>query len=157
MSAILRDVPSVVIVDDDEDQLFLTLKVLEKAKLKSQLVTIRGGSEIIKYLTTCYEYENVPVRNLPALILLDLDMPDVDGFTVLRWIRANPLLGAVKVVILSGSENPHDIERCKELGAHGFVTKRNSSALLLYILSQIFASPSEVAFASAVIEATSKT
>ena len=71
---------------------------------------------------------------LPAVIFLDLNMPIIDGFTVLQWIRRHPALRAVRVFVLSSSEHPADLHRCTSLGAQGYLVKDPGSVVLGSVL-----------------------
>jgi len=136
MSDLPHHLPSIVLVDDDADQLFLTRKMLEKAGVKNPLVEIGGGPEAIAYLDGCGGHDGSAETALPALVFLDLRMPTADGFDVLRWVRSKPALSSVKVIILTSSDDQDDVKRCTALGAQGFLMKHPNSAVLAAVLRQ---------------------
>ena len=94
---------------------------------------VRDGAEAIQYLNGEGPFSNRDEYPLPALVLLDLKMPRVDGFEVLKWVRAQPGLRTLLVVVLTSSEDLRDVNRAYELGANSFLVKRmdfeNSVAL----------------------------
>ena len=104
----------VLVVDDNPDHRFLTKRAL--APLEMDVDMASGGEEALRRCTT----EGV---QLPDLVLLDIKMPGLDGFEVLRRLRATPATRRVRVVVFSSSENAQDVARATEAGADGFVTK----------------------------------
>jgi CheY-like chemotaxis protein len=114
--------PPILIADDDPDDLFFTKRVLVKAGVKNPLVPLHDGEEVIKFLITALT-EMPKADPKPCLLLLDIKMPRRDGFEVLEWIRNQKALDALKIVILSGSDEPRDRERASDLGADDYLVK----------------------------------
>ena len=93
------------------------------------LVTVRDGQEAISYLSE---------EPRPDLLLLDLKMPKMNGFDVLRWVRANPEMRNLPVVVFSSSDLPEDKERAKELGAREYFVKGSNWEEFVSELSKKF-------------------
>jgi CheY-like chemotaxis protein len=128
--------PLVLIVDDDEDALEMTRRLVHRAEPTANVVLAQGAGPAMAYLLQASQPGEL-VAALPALILLDVNMPGTDGFELLRWIRRNQSLAGIKVVMLSTSESPADIKRATELGAHGFLIKYPNRAVLACVLHQV--------------------
>ncbi|CAH0996053.1 Response regulator rcp1 [Emticicia aquatica] len=110
----------VIICDDDEDDLFLIKSVLEDIQFKNQTVFLKNGFEVMETLQKNDRDATV------GLILLDLNMPKMDGREVLKAIKSNPDYCRIPVVILTTSGSPQDIEQCYALGANCFISKPSS-------------------------------
>ena len=90
-------------VDDSPDDRYLLQRACRNGRVCFLLKTLAGGIEAIRYLRGESEFANRLKHPLPDLIFLDLKMFDMDGFQVLRWIRANPATRAIPIVMFSGS------------------------------------------------------
>src|SRR5882672_7903883 len=99
----------ILIAEDREDDVFLIRRSLEKANVFNPLQVVGSGEETIAYLKGEGRFANRSEYPLPGLLLLDLKMPRTDGFEVLRWIRQQPGLKALRVVVLTSSEDMRDI------------------------------------------------
>lgn len=115
--------PSILIVDDSSDDFILLMRALMKAGVVNPLYWVRSGGEAIKYLNGTGPYEDRNNYPLPSVILLDLNMPDGDGFEVLTWIRNKYPSGGLLVVVLTRVEEIKKINRAYALGANSFLTK----------------------------------
>src|SRR5262245_32515940 len=115
----------VLMVDDSEDDCLLFKMALRKAERLSFIGSLPDGEEAIAYLNGDGKYLDRKRYPLPDMLLLDLMMPRKDGFEVLEWLRGQPFPNMV-VVVLSGSEQPQDIEKALALGAHYYHTKEGS-------------------------------
>lgn len=116
----------ILLVEDREDDVLLVQRSFEKARLLNPLVVVRNGEEAINYLRGEGKYSNREEFPLPDLILLDLKMPGFDGFDVLRWIRTQANLRALRVIVLTSSENVYDVDKAYSLGANSFLVKPSS-------------------------------
>lgn len=110
-------------VEDSEDDVFIMKRVLKKAGVENPVRVAWNGQEAVDYLAAALD----PVRRedhpLPYLVLLDLKLPYRDGFEVLEWIRRQPGLDEVKVVMLTGSGETRDRQRALALGARAYLVK----------------------------------
>jgi CheY-like chemotaxis protein len=113
----------ILLVEDREDDVLLIQRSFERAKLSNPFHVVRDGVEAIDYLAGEGAYANRREHPLPDLILLDLKMPKVDGFEVLAWIRAQPTLKSIPVLVLTSSQQLKDVNRAYEMGANSFLVK----------------------------------
>jgi two-component system response regulator len=121
-------------VDDSPDDRLLVQRAWEKARVAFQLKTVDGAVQAIRYLSGEMEFGDRSVFPLPDLILLDLKMPEMNGFQVLRWIRANPATRAIPVALYTGSFIPEDIAKGYAAGASLFITKPPEFSTLIEIV-----------------------
>ena len=121
-------------VDDSPDDRLLLQRACRNSGVCFLLKTLAGGVEAIRYLRGESEFANRAEHPLPDLIFLDLKMFDMDGFQVLRWIRANPATQAVAVVMFSGSFLTKDITKGYAVGADYFIPKPADFEALLKIV-----------------------
>src|SRR6185436_2979876 len=110
-------------VDDSPDDRFLLQRACRTGRVCFLLKTLAGGIEAIRYLRGESEFANRAEHPLPDLIFLDLKMFDMDGFQVLRWIRANPTTRAIPIVMFSGSFIMKDVSHGYAEGANYFIPK----------------------------------
>src|SRR2546430_1258148 len=119
----MPDPPTILIADDLEDDVFLIRRSLQKANVANPLQVVRDGAEAIAYLEGSGKFVNRNKYPLPGLLLLDLKMPRTDGFEVLRWVRQQPGLKALRVIVLTSSEDIRDVNQAYECGANSFLVK----------------------------------
>jgi len=113
----------ILIADDSEDDITVIRKAFQKAFIPNPLYAVKSGEEAIAYFKGEGLYSNRDEYPLPDLLLLDLKMPGIDGFDVLRWIRQQPTLSATRVVVLTGSDHIRDVNQAYQLGANSFMVK----------------------------------
>ena len=116
MNTITSQIPSILYVDDDKDDLFF-LKESFANSVQASMISASDGEEAVQWLT------NVPIQDLPALIILDLNMPKKDGRQTLEYLKSTPRFSKIPVVILSTSKNSVDKEICTNLGAVSYLEK----------------------------------
>jgi len=114
---------TILLAEDNEDHVILIKRAFDKANLLNPLQVVRDGAQAIDYLRGMGPYADRAEYPFPALMLLDLKMPNCDGFDVLQWIRDNKNLTPLRVVVLTTSDRVFDMHRAYELGAHSFLTK----------------------------------
>ena len=119
----MPDQALILLVEDREDDIFLLRRSFEKAGVANPIQVVRNGEEAISYLTGTGMYSDRAEFPLPELILLDLKMPRLDGFEVLKWLRSQPELSRLRVVVLSCSDDIQDVNRAYKLGANSFLVK----------------------------------
>jgi|SRR5579862_968218 len=115
--------PLILVVEDSEDHIFLLQVAFKKAGITNPVQEARGGEEAIAYLAGTGPFSDWSKHPLPAIVLLDLKMPGTDGFGVLRWIREQPGLKQLRVVMLTSSDLDQEVVLAHELGAKSFLTK----------------------------------
>ena len=109
----------IMLVEDEEDDVTLTLRALEHNDIRNEVVVAADGEQALDLLFPA----DLAQRLVPALILLDINIPKVSGLEVLRTIRADVLSRAVPVVMLTTSNEERDILESYELGANSYVRK----------------------------------
>ena len=112
----------ILLVEDNPHDLELTLIALAKSQLANEVVVVRDGAEALDYLHRRGEFAARVVGN-PAVILLDLKLPKVDGLEVLKEIRSTDALRPIPVVMLTSSKEEQDVVRSYELGVNAYVVK----------------------------------
>lgn len=119
----MNDKRTILVVDDSENDLFLLRTAFRKAEFLTPLQEVHNGLEAIAYLKGDAPYSNRDTFPLPAVMLLDLNMPMKNGFDVLNWVRANQGLKRLIIIVLTASTRPEDVERAFDLGATSFLVK----------------------------------
>jgi len=112
---------AVLLVEDDRDEVAVALRALERADLQVEVSVARDGVEALEVLGL-EAGESAPQP--PRVVFLDLKMPRVDGWEVLRRMHDDPRTRELPVIILSWSDQKQDVRRCYELGANSFLVKR---------------------------------
>ena len=112
----------ILYVDDSVRDTELALEVMKDFNLLNEVFVVRDGAEALDYLYRREAFEFRQDEN-PAVILLDLKMPKIDGIEVLRQIKSDPQLRMIPVVIMTSSREDHDLSLCYELGANAYVVK----------------------------------
>ncbi len=110
----------VLLVDDDDDAILLIQLLLKRANVTSPINIATDGEQAIAYFQS--RLEN-PSTLLPMIVFLDLKLPRKDGFEVLKWVRSQPALNDLPIVIMSSSNRPLDMETARTLGADFYCEK----------------------------------
>ena len=119
----MPDQAVIMLADDSQDDILLIQTAFRKGNILNPLQVVRDGEEAIGYLKGEGKYANRSEYPLPALLLLDLKMPRVDGLQVLRWIRQQPGLNYLRVVVLTSCDQMRGVSEAYELGANSFLVK----------------------------------
>ncbi|MDR3390528.1 MAG: response regulator [Sulfuriferula sp.] len=109
----------ILLVEDNSDDLELALLALKANGMENEAVVARDGQQALDFLFA----ERSSCEDIPEVVLLDLKLPFVDGFEVLRQLRANQATRFLPVVILSSSREERDLTKCYELGANSYIQK----------------------------------
>lgn len=120
----------VYLVDDDEDDCYLAQQAL-RPQATCEIKTFHDGQELITFLST---HDNLP---LPTLILLDLNMPMLNGFETLTLLKEQERWAHIPVVVLTTSDDHADKSKCKALGAEAFLTKPANYRTLSDVLASV--------------------
>ena len=118
----------ILYVEDEETDVTLLQHVLAKAAIHNPLQTVKDGKAAMDYLSGNGPFADRRAHPLPGLVLLDLNLPYWSGFEVLEWIRQQPQLRRVPVVIFTSSSRPDDIARAYDAGANAYLVKPNALA-----------------------------
>lgn len=113
---------TIVMIEDDEGHAKLIEKNLRRAGIMNEIVHIDNGRKATEYLLGKGEYEKDKPAT-PMLILLDLNLPELDGFQILEAIKADERTKLIPVIILTTTDNPREVDRCYALGCNVYVTK----------------------------------
>lgn len=119
----MNDKQTILLVDDSENDLFLMRTAFKKAEFGVLLQEASSGTQAIAYLKGDSAYGDRCRFPLPAVMLLDLNMPMQNGFDVLTWVRSQSGLKRLSVIVLSASTRGEDIERACDLGCNSFLVK----------------------------------
>jgi two-component system response regulator len=122
----------IMLIEDDPSDVYLTREAFADYKLRNRLIVFGNGRHALDYLRG-----RGPDRSLPDLILLDLNLPGLDGRDLLSELAADPLLGAIPVVILTGSHAEADILRARRLRVADFVVKPVDFARLVDVVKRV--------------------
>ncbi|GEB72658.1 MULTISPECIES: response regulator [Pseudoalteromonas] len=114
---------TILMADDDEDDRLLTQDALAESRVLNELHFVEDGVELLEYLERRGKFEDKLLSPRPGLILLDLNMPRMDGREALEAIKANPNLKGIPVVILTTSKQEEDMVKGYNLGAASYITK----------------------------------
>jgi len=114
-------------VEDDDNDVFLLNRVFDQAGISSPLHVVRDGQLAIDYLSGSGGFADRQTHPLPCLVLLDLKLPKKNGLEVLEWIRHQPRLKSIVVVLFSSSALPQEVERAYELGVNSYIQKSSDS------------------------------
>lgn len=112
----------ILMADDDDDDFLLTKKALNESKLLNELHRVKNGEELLHYLRD-KDGKNREKHCRPGVILLDLNMPKMDGREALREIKSDPVLKEIPIVVFTTSKAEEDIIRSYQLGVNSFITK----------------------------------
>ena len=113
----------ILMVEDNPDDVELTLRSLRKNNISNEVVVVRDGAEALDYLFATGNYSGRDISVMPAVILLDLKLPKVSGLEVLRRLRADKRTEILPVVILTSSKEEQDMINGYKLGANSYVRK----------------------------------
>ncbi len=118
----MSELKTILLAEDNPKDVELTLEALSEFNLANRVIAVKDGVEVMEYLQYKGKYQN-RVQENPAVILLDIKMPRMDGIEVLNAIRSDPALKRLPVVMLTSSKEEPDLKRCYELGANAYVVK----------------------------------
>lgn len=130
---------SILVADDEQDDVLLLKMALKMARLNVELLVARDGQQAVDYLTSGVLNGKPCATRLPGIFLLDLKMPNMNGFDVLEWLATRSELKKLPVLILSSSSDAGDVRRSREMGACEYLIKPHSPAELRRLLTDICA------------------
>ena len=127
----------ILLVEDNPDDVELTRIAFDEAKVANNLVVVRDGAEALDYLFARGAHAGRDAADLPSIVLLDLNLPRVDGREVLQAIREDPRTRSLPVVVLTTSAEPFDVDKVYELGANSYIQKPVDFARFVEVVRQI--------------------
>ncbi len=128
---------SILVADDDAQDTMLVRMAAERASLCLRLNSVTDGEQAIDYLMGRQQFADRNAHPFPTMMLLDLKMPGLSGFDVLDFVRQEPDLRRLPVVIFSSSDDPKDIRRAYDAGANSYLCKPHSTGDLSALLKAL--------------------
>jgi len=128
----------ILVVEDNADDEFLLLRMLQRTRLKSHVDVVRDGKKALDHLT----HHEAKIEDLVA-VFLDLNIPSIHGLQLLAMIRADDRLCHLPVIVMTSSNSPKDIEECHRLGVVAYVQKPVSLANFSKAIADILPSPDD--------------
>ena len=113
----------ILLVEDNPDDLDMTLRALRKAHLANHIQVARDGAEAIEFIFGTGPHAGRNIENRPKVVLLDLKLPKVDGIEVLRRIKGDPRTKMIPVAVLTSSKEQPDVSECYSLGVNSYIVK----------------------------------
>jgi CheY-like chemotaxis protein/DNA-binding XRE family transcriptional regulator len=113
----------ILLVEDNLNDIELTLEAFKTAQMANTVFVVRDGSEALDFVFGTGNYTSRKGQRPPRLILLDLNLPKIDGLTVLRRLKRDPATRAIPVIVLTVSQKNHDIVESRQLGAEAYIVK----------------------------------
>ena len=128
---------TILVAEDDSNDAFFLQRAFKKAGIATSLRFVRDGQEAIDYLSGEGLYADRAAHPKPDLLLLDLKMPRMNGFQVLEWVRHQPGLKRLPVIIFTSSYEDKDINHAYDLGANSYLIKPHSSEDLTGVAKKV--------------------
>jgi two-component system response regulator len=114
----------VLLVEDNITDAELTIRELKKHNMANNLVHVKNGEDALQFIFATGKYEGLrDTQHLPKVVLLDIQMPKVNGIEVLQKIKSDPKTSSIPVVVLTSSRENPDIQKCYSLGANSYIVK----------------------------------
>lgn len=129
--------PVILLVDDNPHDVVLIRLAFRKVGIIDTIHLVKDGNEAMGYIKGEGTYADRHHYPVPTLVLLDLKMPQANGFDVLEWIRQQPELNQVVIVVMSGSKDDTDISKCYSLGANAYLIKPTRFEDLVRMMEKI--------------------
>ena len=128
---------AILLVEDNADDIELTRIAFIEAKIANQLTVVQDGAEALDYLFARGAYAGRDPHHLPSIVLLDLNLPKVDGREVLQAIRDNPVTRSLPVVVMTTSAEPFDVEASYALGVNSYIQKPVDFERFVWAVKQV--------------------
>ena len=127
----------ILLVEDNHEHLKLTTYILKRNKVPGEIHVVRDGQEAIDYLFRKNKFADASLSPRPALVLLDLNIPRVDGKQILKIMKADASLRDIPVVVVSSSNRQEDIQYANDIGATAYISKSSGFEKLNEALAQV--------------------
>jgi CheY-like chemotaxis protein len=128
---------SILLAEDDENDIFLMGRAFDRAGIPNPLCVVHNGQEAVDYLAGKGQYADRKKYPLPGLLLLDLKMPWMDGFDVLKWLRDQKQFDTLPVVVLTSSKLQADIDKSRDFGVYDYRVKPHAFEDLVRLLDDV--------------------
>jgi len=113
----------ILLAEDEEDYILLIQQAFSQANIRTPLHVVRDGQQAMMYLKGDGKYSNREEYPLPDLLLLDMKLPHFSGSDIIRWVRSEPGLEALRILVLTSSDRIRDVNESYRLGANSFLVK----------------------------------
>ena len=128
---------TILLVEDDPNDVLLVKMAFQKSQAGLRVMVVTNGHEAVRYLKGEGQYADRSAHPFPEFVLLDLKMPQMNGFEVLRWIRAQPIIKRLPVIVFTSSLHDGDAALAYEEGANSFVSKPTDFEKLVQTLKSL--------------------
>ncbi|OGU07369.1 MAG: histidine kinase [Geobacteraceae bacterium GWC2_58_44] len=128
---------TVLVVDNNEDEAHFTRLALQRVGVISPVQTVSDAEEALSYLTGQGSHADPESRPPPVLLLLDLQLPGISGLELLAWLRRQPVLKRLPVIVLTSAGEPGQMNRAYELGCNSYLVKPSSFNALLVMMQSL--------------------
>src|SRR5438132_7755131 len=125
---------NILLVENDEEDILLVKNAVKAAKIDQIVFRVRSGEDAVAYLSGQGKYASKKDLPLPSLILLDLNLPGMSGFELIKWIRGQSDLALIRIVVFTAYQRISDINEAYDLGANSYILKRRRFEDLVYII-----------------------
>jgi CheY-like chemotaxis protein len=115
--------PTILLVEDNDDDVFAMQRALRKAQITLPVQVVTNGQKAVDYLSGAGDYSDRNYYPFPSLVFLDLKLPYIHGFEILGWIREQPGIRDLAVVVLTSSGEESDRNRADTLGVYSYIVK----------------------------------
>ena len=132
----MRKLPTVLLVEDNDDDVLLFCRGLRRRSIRATPQVIRDGHEAIRYLQGEGLYGDRSAYPLPGVVILELHLPGSSGLAILRWIRKQPPLVGLPVIVFTGTDRGCSIHEAMQNGADTYLLKGHDTEGLLHLLEQ---------------------
>lgn len=129
--------PTILLVEDNPDTQFFIQLAIEEANLTVSVQVVKSGQEALHYLKGQNAYAERERYPLPVLILTNVDLPRMSGLELLEWVKQQPELKQLPVVVISNSDDPYQIKRAMKLGANSYFVKTPTFDSLIDLLMSL--------------------
>ena len=119
----MTEIPVILLAEDLEEDIIIIQRAFKEVFVPHKLMVVHSGEKAARYLMGDGEYADREMYPFPSLLLLDLKMPGMDGFELLRWVRKMPALSHLRIVVLTSSDHIYDVNKAYQLGANSFLVK----------------------------------
>ena len=132
-----KNTVTILLAEDDYDDRYLISEALDESGVETQLFIVENGEDLLDYLNGRGTYTNREKYPLPNMILLDLNMPLMDGREALAEIKKDPALRRIPVIVLTTSQAEDDVQETYDLGITGFITKPMTFSGLVDVMKSV--------------------
>lgn len=133
----MSSLKTVLYAEDGENDMFFMERAFEKLKLGHPLRIVQGGKPAIAYLSGSAPFSDRSANPTPGFVHLDLSMPGKGGLDVLQWVRTQPSLSEIPIVVLTSSNQQSDVQRADLLGANGYLIEPGEPGELLPLVEEL--------------------